>query len=359
MCKTQAEIDQLTLGYDTFTLDHCSLCHAGPTFTTASIELNSALATPTPGAFYGPAEYPIPYGLNAFGDEQGGGAAGISRYVNVVTRFVTLGGYKLMDLGFANTVVNDPIADPGIDGTDAFGNPLSFSDQYVQYLLGKYPSVLDDIVNTVRSCDFLISITLNDTVNSTNRFTANDGIQLDGSRENNAYKQQNCSSPGYIPTIAAANAALSAAPAKLSVANQAAFKIPGLRNIELTGPYMHNGSMATLEQVMEFYTRKGNFDSSNRHQLMSNLFLEGDPDGRAAIIAFLKSLTDERVRYEKAPFDHPELSIPHGHVGDQIFVKSGNPLNAGLAVDEYLTLPAVGANGSLDPLLSFDNYLSH
>jgi len=36
-----------------------------------------------------------------------------------------------------------------------------------------------------------------------------------------------------------------------------AFKAPGLRNVELTAPYFHNGSMDTLDQVVEFYTRGG------------------------------------------------------------------------------------------------------
>ncbi len=357
MGKTQNEIDVLTLGFQTFSLDHCNLCHAGPAFTSAAIALNSALVTPTADAYYGPADFPIPYGLNALGDGLGGAAAGISQYANVVTRDTTLGGSKLLDFGFTNTGVNDPNADPGLAGLDDFGNPLSYSDQYVQYLLGNYSAILDPGVNRVRSCDFLVPLAINISGNSNVKFTSTDGIQLDGSRENNL-KGQNCYVTGYIPTISAANTALSAAPTKLSVAKQAAFKVPGLRNIELTGPYMHNGSMATLEQVMEFYTRKGNFDSPDRHRLMSNLFLAGDPDGRGALVAFLKTLTDDRVRYEKAPFDHPEISVPNGHVGDNGSVTPGNPLNANLAKDEYLHIPAVGANGSVAPLQPFENYLA-
>ena len=38
-----------------------------------------------------------------------------------------------------------------------------------------------------------------------------------------------------------------------------AFKIPGLRNVELTGPFFHNGGQATLQQVIEFYARIGDF----------------------------------------------------------------------------------------------------
>src|SRR5262249_39347045 len=41
-----------------------------------------------------------------------------------------------------------------------------------------------------------------------------------------------------------------------------AFKTPGLRNVEFTGPYFHNGGQATLEQVVEFYNRGGDFPNS-------------------------------------------------------------------------------------------------
>ena len=45
------------------------------------------------------------------------------------------------------------------------------------------------------------------------------------------------------------------------------FKTPNLRNVELHAPYMHNGRFATLEEVVEFYDRGGDFDAPNlRHQ---------------------------------------------------------------------------------------------
>ena len=34
---------------------------------------------------------------------------------------------------------------------------------------------------------------------------------------------------------------------------------------------------------------------------------------RVSLVAFMKALTDDRVRYDRAPFDHPELCIPNGH----------------------------------------------
>jgi hypothetical protein len=54
-----------------------------------------------------------------------------------------------------------------------------------------------------------------------------------------------------------------------------------------------------------------------------------------AFEAFLFSLTDERVRFQKAPFDHPQLLVPNG---------PGTP--RGIALGDRLTeIPAVGANG--------------
>ncbi len=105
-------------------------------------------------------------------------------------------------------------------------------------------------------------------------------------------------------------------PATFPVANSGAFKVPGLRNVELTAPYMHNGSMMTLEEVVDFYARGGNFPTANRANLDINIVelpaLQGDPLAKAAMVAFMKSMTDERVRNEEAPFDHPEIFIPNG-----------------------------------------------
>src|SRR5207245_11078580 len=47
------------------------------------------------------------------------------------------------------------------------------------------------------------------------------------------------------------------------VAVDAAFKAPSVRNGELTGPYFHNGGKATLEQVVDFYSRGGDFHEAN------------------------------------------------------------------------------------------------
>ncbi|MEI1376963.1 MULTISPECIES: cytochrome-c peroxidase [unclassified Nostoc] len=119
-----------------------------------------------------------------------------------------------------------------------------------------------------------------------------------------------------------------------SVIADGAFKAPGLRNVELTAPYFHNGGQATLEQVIDFYNRGGDLG------FLGPLGLK--PEDKQALVAFLKALTDERVRYEKAPFDHPQLFVPNGHPGDSTYVTDDG---TGKATDSLLEIPAVGQNG--------------
>src|SRR6476661_8541669 len=88
------------------------------------------------------------------------------------------------------------------------------------------------------------------------------------------------------------------------------FKIPSLRNVALTAPYFHNGSAATLRQVVEFYNRGGNVDAPNKANQIKPLNLNDTE--KDDLVAFLQALTDPRVMLQQAPFDHPELLIPHG-----------------------------------------------
>src|SRR4051794_2408837 len=120
------------------------------------------------------------------------------------------------------------------------------------------------------------------------------------------------------------------------------FKIPGLRNVGMTAPYFHNGSAGTLRQVVEFYNRGGNVDAPNKANEIKPLNLNDSE--KDDLVAFLQALTDPRVLLQQAPFDHPELLIPHGAAGDTTSVATSAP---GVADDEYLELPAVGAGGAI------------
>ncbi|MCI0572612.1 MAG: hypothetical protein L0Y66_17805 [Myxococcaceae bacterium] len=105
-------------------------------------------------------------------------------------------------------------------------------------------------------------------------------------------------------------------------ADRGAFKTVQLRNVGLTAPYFHNGGKATLEQVVDFYSRGGDFRNPELGKRIRNLGLS--PDEQREVVEFLRNgLTDCRVKNERAPFDHPSLVVPNGP-----------------------TLPAVGAAGT-------------
>lgn len=71
-----------------------------------------------------------------------------------------------------------------------------------------------------------------------------------------------------------------------------AYKTPTLRNVALTAPYMHDGSLATLEDVVAFYDQ-GGIDNENQSPLVAPLGL--DAEERAALVAFLKTLTGDNA----------------------------------------------------------------
>lgn len=73
-------------------------------------------------------------------------------------------------------------------------------------------------------------------------------------------------------------------------ADRWAYRTPSLRNVALTGPYMHDGSLATLEEVIEFYQR-GGIDNPLKDRLLRPLQLSDDDKRNLA--AFLRSLNGD------------------------------------------------------------------
>lgn len=123
-----------------------------------------------------------------------------------------------------------------------------------------------------------------------------------------------------------------------------AFKTPGLRNVELTGPYFHTGGSASLEQVLEFYGRNGDVPAGgNLANGFGNIRL--NQNERAQIVEFLKALTDDRVKYERAPFDHPSLCVPVGYRGSA-------------SAELFALVPSIGRAGSAAPLQTFAELLA-
>jgi len=226
---------------------------------------------------------------------------------------MTMGDFNiaLYDSGFYNIGVTPTSRDLGVGAEDPFGNPLSFVGTAKEVLLAS---------GQFLNCGFL-------------------GNQLQVGPDPFIISCSSFVEPGWIWST-------------FRDATDGAFKVPTLRNIELTGPYFHNGGASTLEQVVEFYNRGGDrqgptwsdtsgFENNptNADPDMEPMFMT--PADQAAVVAFLKTLTDPRVVNESAPFDHPSLRITNGHKGDNVSVRSKN----GKALDDYLVIPAVGRAG--------------
>jgi cytochrome c peroxidase len=97
------------------------------------------------------------------------------------------------------------------------------------------------------------------------------------------------------------------------------FKVPTLRNIALTAPYMHDGSAKTLDAVLDHYSAGGRtiagsaFAGDGSHNPNKDPLIHGfklTPEDRADLIAFLQSLTDETVIHDPR-FTDPRESTHH------------------------------------------------
>ncbi|MDP4300394.1 cytochrome-c peroxidase [Leptothrix discophora] len=220
----------------------------------------------------------------------------------------------LYDSGFYNIGVRPTAEDLGVGATDPWGAPLSLSRGWISWLQGN--DQVDDTL-WIDPCLFNVQVDVRDCFTPPDPY--NTRVSVDG-----------------------------------------AFKTPTLRNVALTGPYFHNGSRLTLEQVVEFYNRGGDrrgpdeANSSGRvtpevqdggatnvHPAIHDLQLTTQE--QADLVAFLRhGLTDPRVACERAPFDHPELRLFNGQAGNAVKV-TGAP--GGKARDDTFLLPAVGAAG--------------
>lgn len=265
--------------------------------------------------------------------EDGGGILQFLGYSDAAR--IVIRAPALYDNGFYNIGVRPTRDDIGVGGLDPFGNPLSFTAQYVQKLLGKdVPDPFD-----IDPCRFDVPFN-----------TVVDAPLFPGGFKD---KTKCDDKLGVATGVPRNNSSNRRSIQQLRTAVAGAFKTPTLRNIQLTAPYMHNGGMATLEQVVEFYNRGGDFHRN----------LELDPDitplkltkkQQRDLVLFLESLTDPDVVYQRAPFDHPELFVPNGldsiadidpadgRADEDLFFK-----NDGLKID------AVGKNGSSTPIDTF------
>jgi cytochrome c peroxidase len=229
------------------------------------------------------------------------------------------GGLGVYDDGFYNVGVRPTADDAGVGGTDKWGNPLSEA-ALCQLKMQSGLSCASDVLNIPARLDENIAAAT---------LTANERVAVQGS-----------------------------------------FKAPQLRNVELTGPYFHNGSKATLRQVVDFYARGGDFPSNpdldidiapiqipNSDGLSTHPITDAEKDD---LVSFLVGLTDARVKYEQAPFDHPQLCLHVGEEGSTTSVSRDGGSNSTQAKDSVQCVPATGkggrsaAQGPLKPFLGLD-----
>lgn len=85
-------------------------------------------------------------------------------------------------------------------------------------------------------------------------------------------------------------------------ADNGKFKVPTLRNVALTAPYMHDGSLASLEEVVEHFN-SGGVGHVNQNPLVKPLGLTEQE--KSDLVAFLSSLTDQNF------IENPDLSDPN------------------------------------------------
>lgn len=98
------------------------------------------------------------------------------------------------------------------------------------------------------------------------------------------------------------------------VSDKGRFKAPTLRNVELTAPYMHDGSMATLEEIIDLHSNGGRNVTTGPYigDGRNNPYIESENIGarnfteqqKADLVAFLKALTDQEF------ITNPKLANP-------------------------------------------------
>jgi cytochrome c peroxidase len=213
---------------------------------------------------------------------------------NIVERMLVNNQPRLYDTGFYNIGVRKTFEDLGVGGTDPFGNPLSFSRLLIRD--GSIPG-----------------------------FPIHDACLFD---------IDPCTQPGPNDIAAV----------------DGSFKTATLRNSELTGPYFHTGGELNLRSVVDHYNRGGNFANDELHPDITQLDLtDAEKD---AIVSFLLALTDDRVRFERAPFDHPQICVPNGHV------IQADPAHPNQAKDTFVNIVGSGKFGNTLPLQTFEELVA-
>jgi cytochrome c peroxidase len=107
------------------------------------------------------------------------------------------------------------------------------------------------------------------------------------------------------------------------------FKVPLLRNIALHSTFMHTGRMQSLADVVEFYSRGGDYHTNQAQEIQPRNLTSGE---KAALVAFLNALTDPRVAAQVEPFDTVRLGSERGASRPTTFGDASNGNGAHIPV---------------------------
>ena len=294
--KPAAMSDQARAGENVFmTKGQCINCHFGPLFSGATVTSATATASSS-STSSGPK---------------------VMEHMRVGN-----GAMAFYDKGFYNIGVRPSVEDLGVGASDPYGFDLSFSRQYKWRQLGRFSRGPDNFDAGACSWQFQFWPCTDE--------------------------------PTWMDPAQSERDAV-----------DGAFKTPILRNVGLNPPYFHNGGQPTLKDVVRFYNRggdrRGSLEKDTSGMPNTNPFGQsadsnlhpdiGDVTNTARnnalgmteaemddLVAFLLSLTDERVACHAGVFDHPELPISMGHIETAVS-------NSQLARDVVRILPATGAGG--------------
>lgn len=227
-------------------------------------------------------------------------------YVRAFTAFY--GDGVLDDAGRAYDAMTDSIA--RFESTDVFS---PFDSKYDRYLRGEYKMTPEEDLGM--TLFFSTQFTSCNICHKLNTMPASAGETFTnyqyfniGVPANNALRAENGKGNGFIDHGLREN------PAAKGAASDGRFKTPTLRNVAVTGPYMHNGVFKDLETVIRFYNKYNNPTDAaqinpetgkpwGKPEVAKTIALKELETGPAldtkrirALVAFLKTLTD--ARYE-------------------------------------------------------------
>ena len=249
----------------------------------------------------------------------------------------------MYDNGFYNIGVTPTTDDLGRGGTGPDGKPLSSSRQFAMQALGLDTMGFDISGNPIKDlqCKDSSKIPTECDILGVDDIESGLGF-IDVCKDDDLDGECSTSDTLLLKRVAV----------------DGAFKTPGLRNVALTPPYMHNGGFLTLREVVQFYNRGGNFCRTNKADLDPDIRGLGMTDKEEEdLVHFLISLTDERVRWFRAPFDGPGNQVPNGHTGNTV-ATTDDDLDAE-ADDRFITVKPTGKYGTNRLIREFLDHVGH